>query len=341
MTTMIHVENLVKDFGDLRVLHNLSFDVEQGEVLGFLGPNGAGKTTTMRIITCFFPPSSGIVEIGGFNSVKKSHEIRRIIGYLPEGVPLYKELSVELALRFFAQSKGYYGKNAEKAIEEASSECQLLDVRKRSIGHLSKGYRQRVGLAQAIIGDPKILILDEPTVGLDPQQIVEIRELIKKMKGRRTVILSTHILPEVQMTCSKVLIINRGHIAAAGTPENLTTSHVHQKNKFSLSFRGTTAPKMLNALKELPFVSSATQVDDSHCTFVSTVDTPGNDIAQMLIKNHWQLVELKGLSPTLEDVFLEVISGENHDNLSSSVADSPEKVADEASSSEEKKEESE
>ncbi len=308
---MIHVENLVKEFGDFKVLHNLTFDVEEGDVLGFLGPNGAGKTTTMRILTCFFPPTSGKAVIDNFDVVKQSNKIRRILGYLPEGVPLYRELTVEAALNFFANAKGFCGKAGINAVEEALRECQLLDVRKRIIGHLSKGYRQRVGLAQAVIGNPKVLILDEPTVGLDPQQIVEIRELIKGMRGHRTVILSTHILPEVQMTCTKVLIINRGRIAAMGTPEHLATSRAHAPNSFEMSFSGSSAKDVTGVLKNLPFIISVKILDPNRLSLQSTEPNPCNNIASVMKSHNWNINEFQSLSPSLEDIYLDIVSGDN------------------------------
>ena len=220
---MIRVENLIKQFGELRAVDGLSFEMFPGEILGFLGPNGAGKTTTMRILTCFFPPTSGIANVAGFDVVKEPDEVRRVIGYMPEGVPLYRDMTVTDFLDFIGHAKGYGPRDRRRFVSSAIEETNLGDVQHRLLGQLSKGYKQRVGLAQAIIGDPKVLILDEPTSGLDPRQIADMRQLIKSMAGKRTVILSTHILPEVQMTCSRVIIINKGKIAASGTPDKLTT----------------------------------------------------------------------------------------------------------------------
>lgn len=232
------------------------------------------------------------------------------MGYLPEGVPLYREMTVEHALDFFANAKGFYKKAAKNAVEEALRESQILDVRHRQIGHLSKGYRQRVGLAQAIIGNPKVLILDEPTVGLDPKQIVEIRELIRGMRGKRTVIISTHILPEVQMTCSRVLIINRGRIAASGTPENLTTDFSDGTLRFDVAFTDISTDKAAQALTKLKCVTGVLPKGNNRLIVDTRGKTAGMEILGVFYKNNWNITELKSHAPTLEDVFIKIISGE-------------------------------
>ncbi len=219
---MIEVRDLVKRYGDHVAVDGISFSVGKGEILGFLGPNGAGKTTTMRVLTCYQPPTSGTVEVCGFDVEKDPDEIKKRIGYLPEVPPLYNEMTPESYLAFVARLKGVPSKEVKERVDWACSRCGLDDVRKRLIQNLSKGYKQRVGLAQAIIHKPEVLILDEPTIGLDPKQIREIRELIKELGKEHTIILSTHILPEVTMTCDKVVIINRGKIAAQGSLEELT-----------------------------------------------------------------------------------------------------------------------
>jgi ABC-2 type transport system ATP-binding protein len=210
---MIEVRNLTKRYGDLTAIQNVSFSVAQGEVLGFLGPNGAGKTTTMRILTGFMPASGGTITVDGFDVFHQSFEVRRRIGYLPESPPLYLDMSVEAYLRFVARIKGVSRAEVGDATERVLGTCGLADVRHRLTGHLSKGYRQRVGLAQALIHDPPVLVLDEPTIGLDPRQIIEIRTLIRDLAGQRTVILSTHILPEVAQLCEKVVILAGGRVA--------------------------------------------------------------------------------------------------------------------------------
>ncbi|MBI4412929.1 MAG: ABC transporter ATP-binding protein, partial [candidate division NC10 bacterium] len=218
---MIEVEGLTKFYGPKAAIEEVSFEVAKGEVVGFLGPNGAGKTTTMRILACFMPPTSGTARLAGFDIGKHSLQVRRRIGYLPESVPLYGDMTVRQYLTFAAEAKGVPRPQRGGRVAEVMERCLISDVPERLVRNLSKGYRQRVGLAQALVGNPEVLILDEPTLGLDPKQILEIRSLIRDMRGERTVILSTHILPEVSMVCQRVIIIHEGRIAAVDTPENL------------------------------------------------------------------------------------------------------------------------
>jgi ABC-2 type transport system ATP-binding protein len=219
---MIEVESLTKRYGRATAVDGISFRVEKGEILGFLGPNGAGKTTTMRILTCYLPPTEGTARVGGYDVFSQPMEVKRRVGYLPESPPLYPDMTVEDYLGFCAKIKGVPSKQRQTRVAEAIEKCWAADVRSKLIGKLSKGYRQRVGLAQAILHNPDVLILDEPTAGLDPKQIIETRELIRGLGGDHTVILSTHILPEVSMTCGRVLIINKGRVVAEGSPESLT-----------------------------------------------------------------------------------------------------------------------
>ncbi len=219
---MVEVSGLTKYYGDFRGIENVSFSVQKGEILGFLGPNGAGKTTTMRILTAFMPATGGSATVDGFDVFKDSYEVRRRIGYLPENPPLYYDMTVNSYLKFVGQIKGVAKKDIESALEAVLERCFLKDVAYRLIKHLSKGYRQRVGMAQALIHDPPVLILDEPTIGLDPKQIIEIRSLIKELSGNRTVILSTHILPEVSQICDKVVIINQGRVVVERKLHELT-----------------------------------------------------------------------------------------------------------------------
>ncbi len=317
---MIRVENLIKQFGDVRAVDGLSFELFQGEILGFLGPNGAGKTTTMRILTCYFPPTSGQATVAGFDVLNEPDEVRRVIGYMPEGVPLYNEMTVTDFLDFVAHSKGFGRRDRKKFIAGAIEETNLGDVRNRMVGQLSKGFRQRVGLAQAIIGDPKVLILDEPTSGLDPRQIADMRQLIKRMAGQRTVILSTHILPEVQMTCSRVIIINRGRIAASGTPEKLTT-RVQNRFQTIASIIGP-SEAIMKSLRAMPGVHDVQVMPGSDVrgmtgradeyTITSGIEAPDvrPAIVQASVQNKWSLVELRELGMSLEDVFLKVVAGE-------------------------------
>lgn len=222
---MVEVSRLTKYYGDFRAIQDVSFSVQRGEILGFLGPNGAGKTTTMRIITGFMPPTEGTVTLEGFDLFEEPHEVRRRIGYLPENPPLYNDMTVSSYLRFVGRLKGVPRRYISAALEAVLAKCSLTEVASRLVGHLSKGYRQRVGLAQALIHNPPVLILDEPTIGLDPKQIIEIRGLIRELSEDRTVILSTHILPEVSQTCDKVVIINEGRVVVEKNLQELTQQH--------------------------------------------------------------------------------------------------------------------
>ena len=219
---MIKVEGLTKRYGDVTAVEDISFQVKKGEIVGFLGPNGAGKTTTMRIITGFLPSTDGTVTVSGFDIFEQPMEVKRRIGYLPEHPPVYGDMTVEGYLKFVAKIRGVPRSGRAEAMDRVISHCGLKEARNTIIGKLSKGYKQRVGLAQAMIHDPEVLILDEPTIGLDPKQIIEIRELIKSLAGEQTIILSTHILPEVTMICQRCLIIDRGRIVADDSMENLT-----------------------------------------------------------------------------------------------------------------------
>jgi ABC-2 type transport system ATP-binding protein len=229
---MIEVRNLTKRYGELTAIRDISFSVARGEILGFLGPNGAGKTTTMRILTGYMPASAGTITVDGFDVFENSFEVRRRIGYLPEVPPLYTDMTVESYLDFVARIKGVARAKIGEATERALGVCGLTEVRHRLTGHLSKGYRQRVGLAQALIHDPPVLVLDEPTIGLDPRQIIEIRKLIRTLAGDRTVILSTHILPEVSQVCEKVVILAGGRIALEERMETLMKQGVSLEDVF-------------------------------------------------------------------------------------------------------------
>ncbi|MBI1813550.1 MAG: ATP-binding cassette domain-containing protein [Deltaproteobacteria bacterium] len=219
---MIEVRNLTKRYGDITAIDDVSFVAQTGQILGFLGPNGAGKTTTMRVITGFLPATAGTVKVAGFDIFEQSYEVRKRIGYLPENPPLYSDMTVTGYLQFVGRIKGIAKRELPAAVDRALQVCGLTEVARRLAGHLSKGYRQRVGLAQALIHNPTVLVLDEPTIGLDPRQIIDIRTLIRELARDRTVILSTHILPEVSQICEKVVIINRGRIVLEDTMENLT-----------------------------------------------------------------------------------------------------------------------
>src|SRR2546423_6175481 len=258
---MIEVENLTKRYGRTTAVDAISFRVLKGEILGFLGPNGAGKTTTMRILTCYLPPTEGTARVAGYDVFEEPLEVKRRVGYIPETPHLYPDMDVGSFLDFCAKIKGVPAKDRKARIADAVEKTRIGDVRATLIGRLSKGYRQRVGLAQAILHNPDVLILDEPTAGLDPKQIIETRELIKALGGEHTIVLSTHILPEVSMTCGRVVIINDGQVAAEDTPENLT-KRLQGRDRVQLEVR---APKqdLLTTLRAVPGVThvSAEEMD--------------------------------------------------------------------------------
>jgi ABC-2 type transport system ATP-binding protein len=312
---MIEVDRLTKRYGPVAAIQDVSFSVEKGQIVGFLGPNGAGKTTTMRILSCFMPATSGQARVAGFDIFEQSLEVRRRIGYLPENVPLYGDLTVRSYLDFVGEVKGLGRAARRRRIGEVLEQCRIEDVRDRLIGRLSKGYRQRVGLAQALIGDPEVLILDEPTVGLDPRQIVEIRSLVKSLAGAHTVILSTHILPEVSMVCEGVIIINRGRIVAAGPLDRLM-DELSPVTRLQVQVDGP-AELVGQSLRALPGV---TRVEPrgtvgSVSTHVLEADRARDvrrDVVQLVTQQRWGLLELRSLALSLEDLFIRAVAGEEH-----------------------------
>jgi ABC-2 type transport system ATP-binding protein len=306
---MIEVQNLTKRYGNLVAVDNVSFRVEHGEILGFLGPNAAGKTTTMRIITGYMPPTDGTVRVAEFDVVEDSIEAKRRIGYLPEHPPLYNDMTVEGYLDFVADIKRVSRKEKKNRIDLTMEKCGITDVRKRLIGNLSKGYRQRIGIAQAIVHDPPVLVLDEPTIGLDPKQIIEIRHLIKSLAGERTVILSTHILPEVTMTCTRVVIINEGKVVLEESLDTLSQSVEGAQIIFlKVNYRGNEAKEKILSLPAVSEVS-----ENAFGEFIIQAKG-GTDIreelAKIVVENGWGLLELRPLTHALEEVFLRVISTE-------------------------------
>ncbi|MFH1435792.1 MAG: ATP-binding cassette domain-containing protein, partial [Pseudomonadota bacterium] len=288
------------------------FEVDSGEIVGFLGPNGAGKTTTMRILTAFIPPSSGSAIVGGYDVVSNPLDVRRLIGYLPEQVPLYTELRVREYLKFRAEIKGVGGKDLNKNIDRVIEECQLKDVERKVIAHLSKGYRQRTGLADALVSQPPILILDEPTIGLDPSQIRQTRELIRGLGEKRTLILSTHILPEVEAVCNRVLIIDRGKIVGEGTPEKLRR-RLTGRAVIKAVIRGGDVKE--DRILTIDGVNSAEHHRDGELAmFTITTDRPQGEVEEKIfsacVDNGWVLRLLEREAPSLEDVFVELVGRE-------------------------------
>ena len=308
---MIEAEGLTKFYGPIGAIRNVSFQVEKGEVVGFLGPNGAGKSTTLRILTCFMPPSSGIARVEGLDVIENSLQIRQKIGYLPESVPLYKDLTVRRFLRFAASSKGVEAKRMNAEVSRVVSACGLEKNADRIIGNLSKGFRQRVGLAQALLNDPSVLILDEPTIGLDPAHIIEIRRLIQDLRADRTILLSSHILPEVAQLCQRVIIINKGEIVATDSPANLT-SQLQKTVKIVLEVSGP-IQEFTQAIENMTGVEKVSLVSNGTSKFVIETD-PSTDIrpeiAAMAVQKGCGLLELKKMQLSLEDIFMQLVTEE-------------------------------
>ena len=303
---MITVQNITKRYGRHTAIENVSFNVKKGEILGFLGPNGAGKTTTMRIITCFMPASEGSVQVAGYDCFEQPEEVKQRIGYLPETPPLYQELTVTEYLRFVGALKRLPASHIENRMVQVIEQLGLETVHHRVIGHLSKGFRQRVGLAQALIHDPPILILDEPTAGLDPKQIIEIREVIRNLAGSHTLILSTHILSEATAVCDRVVIIDQGRIVAEDTPVQLS-ARLRQSEKMSLTVKNP--PKDWQA--RLSTVPGVLQVLSGQTQETNIIECElgrdlREDLAQFVVSQGVGLLELKPLSLSLEEVFLQL-----------------------------------
>ncbi len=314
----VRVEGVTKDFGHFRAIEQVSFEVRQGEVLGFLGPNGAGKTTTMRILTGFFPPSHGKVWIGGTELFAHPREAKRKIGYLPESVMLYGDMRVEEFLNFAAGLKSVKSRERRAHLEKIMTQCGLWEVRKKLIAHLSKGYKQRVGLAQALVGDPEVLILDEPTSGLDPKQIIEIRSLIRELGRERTLILSTHILPEVSMVCDRVLIMNHGRVVASGTTNELEAGLTKAHEIFVAIGDRTRKDEALGILKSLSGAAevAVTEEREGHVYFSMTM-AAGEDlrpvISRLFVQHQIPLLEIRSGKLSLEEIFMKiVVSEERH-----------------------------
>ena len=324
---MIEVEHLSKIYGSNLGIQDVTFSVEPGEIMGFLGPNGAGKTTTMRILAGYLPASSGTARIAGYDVHNQSLAVRKRIGYLPETPPLYSEMTVEGFLYFVARLKGVAAGDRPRRVKAAIERCNLEEKRRVLIRKLSKGFKQRVGIAQAIVHDPPAIILDEPTVGLDPRQIIEVRNLIKSLAGSHTIILSTHILPEVSMTCNRVTIINRGQVVATGTPENLEASLAGGAG-YEIEVEGDAATATQQLLQLLPSVRlvesippltadkskgamNSAPTNRASLRVVSKPGTePGPDIIAVLVGMGLKIYEMRRIRASLEDVFLELTTAE-------------------------------
>jgi ABC-2 type transport system ATP-binding protein len=311
---LIEVDHLTKNFGKVRAVDDISFSVGKGEILGFLGPNGAGKTTTMRVLTGYLPATSGSARIAGFDVFEQSLDVRRHIGYLPENPPLYPEMAVRPYLEFVARIKGVASADLGIRVNQALHLANIEDKAASLIKHLSRGYKQRVGIAQAIVHNPDVVILDEPTVGLDPKQIIEVRKLIKGLAGEHTIILSTHILPEVSVTCDRVVIINKGRIAAVDTPANLTTQ-LKGAERIQLEV-GADPDALRSAIMQIDGVSNIKiEPADAPERFSVTVESQADGdirstIAKRVVDEGFDLYELRAIRLTLEDIFLQLTTEE-------------------------------
>jgi ABC-2 type transport system ATP-binding protein len=310
---MIQVDNLTKRYGPVTAIQDVSFSVDKGRIVGFLGPNGAGKSTTMKILSCFMPATGGTARVAGYDVFAQSLEVRQRIGYLPENAPLYPDLSVASYLDFVAEIKGVGRGERRGRVADVMERCFITDMQNRLIGKLSKGYRQRVGLAQALLGDPEVLILDEPTIGLDPRQIAEIRSLIRSLAGQHTVILSTHILPEVSMVCDGIIIINDGRIVAQGTESELVqqvfpTARVEVR----VARASGDVAQALRAVAGVVAVEPLASRDGAAGFVVESEhgrDVRG-ELVRLIIGRGWELQELHQVGMSLEEVFIRVVAGE-------------------------------
>ncbi|MDY6908509.1 MAG: ATP-binding cassette domain-containing protein [Thermodesulfobacteriota bacterium] len=308
---MIQAEGLTKFYGSVPAIQNVTFEVEKGEIVGFLGPNGAGKTTTIRILTCYMPPTVGTARVGGRDCFQDSLEVRRMIGYLPENVPLYGEMTVRGFLAFAARARGVEARHRSAEVKRVMGVCGLEKVERRIIAHLSKGYRQRVGLAQALLNNPPVLILDEPTIGLDPAQIVDIRRLISDLRDDHTILLSSHILPEVAQICRRVMIINRGQIVATDTPANLTAQLQKSAQVFLRVARD--GASMAEVLSRLPGVQQVTLQPGSDGALMIETDRTQDMrgvIARTVVERGVDLLELRSVDLSLEDIFMQLVTEE-------------------------------
>ncbi len=312
MLFMIRANSLTKRFGSLTAISEVSFDVERGAVVGFLGPNGAGKSTTMRILAGVFPPTSGQAVVAGYDVVTDSLRARRVVGYFPERVAMYLDMTVREYLRYVAEMKDVDARRRHADIDRVLGACGISDVAPRLIGTLSKGYRQRVGIAQALVGQPRVLILDEPTAGLDPEQVVEVRHLIRTLRGESTVILSTHILSEVEATCDRVIIINRGRILAVDTPRNLNR-RVRPTSQIHVDVLGPSEAVVarLQAIAGVLSVEPCQPASGATTALVVTTETDRDlraDIAATITSAHWKLLELRPVTLSLEAIFLSLVT---------------------------------
>lgn len=316
---MIEIQNLTKEYGRIKAVDDISFNVGKGEILGFLGPNGAGKSTTMNILTGFISSTSGVVKVGGADILENPVEVKKHIGYLPEQPPLYMDMTVNEYLDFCANLKTVPLKKWKSQKKDIMELVKITHVSHRLIKNLSKGYKQRVGLAQALVGSPEVLILDEPTVGLDPKQIIEIRNLIKALGKSHTIILSSHILPEVSAVCDRVIIINKGKIAAIDTPENLSKS-LTDFSKFTITVAGpeNKVKDILNNLYGVKYLETGTKIKDNEFSYIVEADKDVDvrkPMFNQLAQQGFPILELKSMNLSLEDIFLQLTTNEEKEAI--------------------------
>lgn len=309
---MIKVQNLTKRYGSVTAVNEIQFEVGKGEIVGFLGPNGAGKSTTMRMLACYLPPTSGTAEIAGYDIFRDSLRAREHIGYMPENVPLPQDMRVDEYLKFRAALKGVPGRRVKERLADVCELCNLNDVSRKLIGALSKGYRQRVGLADAMIHEPELLILDEPTIGLDPNQIRQVRDLIRNLRRHHTILLSTHILSEVEMTCTRVIIINKGRIEVSDTPESLR-SRLTKEGEILFEVNAPDPAAATAKIKSLPHIKSL----NSHRTqdwtryLIQADEDLREELHNLAVRENWRVRELTQRVATLEQIFAEITHKED------------------------------
>ena len=304
---MIEIEHLTKKYGDLVAVKDLTFSVEKGNIWGLLGPNAAGKTTTMRILTGYLPATEGKVTVAGYDVFEQANEAKKIIGYLPENVPLYSDMTVLSYLNFVAEIKQIPSSQRKTAVEKGIEISGLETVKGRLVQNISRGFKQRVGIAQALIHDPQVLVLDEPTIGLDPAQIIEIRQLIKSLKGERTILLSTHILAEVTQTCDGAVIINEGLLMASGSLQDLTASFIEKDGVFIRTREK--GKNVISILKKIAGVDRIISEDDGFRIEWSKEKDLRDEITKLIVENELGLIEMKSLAMNIEDLYIKVISG--------------------------------
>jgi len=305
---MIEVEHLTKKYGDLEAVKHLNFKVKEGQIWGLLGPNAAGKTTTMRILTGYLPATEGKAAVAGFDVFNQPNEVKKITGYLPEVVPLYPDMTVDEYLRFVAEIKQIPASKRKEALEKSIETAGLEVVRRRLIKNISRGFKQRVGIAQALIHDPRVLILDEPTIGLDPAQIIEIRQLIRSLRGERTIMLSTHILAEVTQTCDGVVIIRDGRLMASGSLDELTAS-VKDKERMIIKLKSG-GEELIPHFMRIPGTDKVIQKDDGFEFEWSTGKDIREDVAKFCVEKELGLIEMRPLVMSIEDLYLKIVSGD-------------------------------